>query len=191
MSSASIERTTKETSIRMTLSLDSADRTIESPLNFLGHMLDAFATHGRFGLTLEATGDVQVDQHHLVEDLGIVLGQCVAQLAGAGGVQRAGFWRMPMDEALADVAIDLCGRATCVQRVALGGRPIGDLDPASLPEFFLGFAREAKCSLHLDLVRAQNDHHAVEAVFKAFGRALRMALEPIGGAAPLSSKGVI
>jgi imidazoleglycerol-phosphate dehydratase len=189
---ATINRTTKETSIELTLTPGGGARSIDIPVKFLGHMLDAMATHGRFGLTLKATGDVDVDQHHLVEDVGIVLGQAVRKLAGdGGGIERAGFFRMPMDEALAEAAIDLSGRSVFVQRVELRERFVGDLDAPALKEFWLGFTREARCALHIDLVRAENDHHAVEACFKAFGRALRMALTPTGSDAPISSKGTL
>ncbi|TVQ30119.1 MAG: imidazoleglycerol-phosphate dehydratase [Phycisphaeraceae bacterium] len=187
---ADINRATRETSIELSLTTTSPDRAIDIPARFLGHMLDAFATHGRFGLTLRAAGDTDVDQHHLVEDLGIALGKAVRTLVADGaGIQRAGFWRMPMDESLADAAIDLCGRSTLELNLPLKDRFVGDLDSEALREFFLGFTREAACALHLDLIRSRNDHHAVEAIFKAFGRALRMALEPVDTPGPISSKG--
>jgi len=187
---ATIRRTTKETDIELALSLNDPDRSIDLPLKFLGHVLDGAATHGRLGLRLRATGDIDVDQHHLVEDVGIALGQATAQLfAGGAGRRRAGFWRMPMDESLAEVALDLSGRACFVGGYQLQDRMVGDLDAAALREFWLGFTREARCALHVDLVRSENDHHAVEAMFKAFGRALRMALSPVEADGPLSSKG--
>jgi len=190
--SAEVTRTTKETSITLALSLDDQSRDIDAPVRFLAHMLDAFAAHGRFGLRVRACGDTEVDQHHLVEDLGVVLGQTVARLVGDGaGLERAGCFRMPMDEALAEVAIDLCGRGALVERVRLRERWTGDLDTACLREFWLGFVRESRCALHIDLVRADNDHHAIEACFKAFGRALRAALMPVESAEPISTKGAL
>jgi len=190
--SATIDRTTKETSITLTLDPAGGERRIETPTRFLGHMLDAFATHGRFALSIDASGDVDVDQHHLVEDLGIVLGEALAKIVGDGaGVQRAGFFRMPMDEALCEAAVDFCGRGTLVDRVALRDRFVGDLDADALREFWKGLVRSARCSLHLDLVRAENDHHAVEASFKAFGRAVQMALTPVEPGQVVSSKGAL
>jgi imidazoleglycerol-phosphate dehydratase len=187
-----ITRTTKETDITLSLSTDDLARDIDIPVKFLAHMLDAFAAHGRFGLRVRATGDTEVDQHHLVEDLGIVLGQAIRDLVGGGaGIERAGWCRMPMDEALADIALDCCGRGTLVERIRLRDRWTGDLDTACLREFWLGVVRESRMALHIDLVRADNDHHAIEACFKGFGRALRAALMPVESNEPISTKGAL
>jgi len=193
MRTSTFERKTKETDIRLDLDLDRAgDAEADTELPFLNHMLEAFATHGRFGLAMRARGDLAVDPHHLVEDCGIALGTAVAQaLAQGGAVQRAGCFSFPMDGSLASAAVDLCGRPNLVWTVALEKTPLGTVVPDLFRDFFKGLTDGLRATVHLAVPYKDNDHHALEAVFKAFGRALRQAVEPVGGAGPLSSKGRI
>jgi imidazoleglycerol-phosphate dehydratase len=191
--SATVTRHTKETQITLTLHLDAEQPVnLDTNLPFLTHMLNTFACHGQFGLEVKAIGDVEVDPHHLIEDVGIVLGQALKQACGGayGGIQRAGHFRYPMDATLADVALDLCGRPNLQWHLPWVGRQVGTLDPQLFSEFFKGFVDHAGCTLHADVLRLDNDHHGIEAVFKAFTRALRMAVTPLQTpGALLSTKG--
>ncbi len=186
-------RETGETRIRMRLGLDGPpSSSIRTGLPFLDHMLDAFATHGRFALEAEAQGDVQVDPHHLVEDCGICLGATLAEALKDGRpTARAGCFLFPMDRSLAQVALDLCGRPNLVWEVELEPQPLGGIDPRLFQDFFKGLADAARATIHVRLLARDNDHHAVEAVFKAFGRALREAVAPVEGSGPVSTKGKI
>ena len=195
MRRASVERNTAETQIRLTLDLDgSGQRSIVSPVPFFNHMLDAIARHGLFDLTLDAKGDVEVDAHHTVEDVGICLGQAFRQALGdRKGISRYGDAAIPMDETLATAAIDFSGRASLVYRADdLKGRWIGTFDAELAREFFGGFAGAALCNLHLEVRYGENAHHMVEALFKAFARAARaaVALDPRVTGVP-STKGTL
>lgn len=196
MRTATINRTTKETQIQAQLNLENPANAntpdIETGLPFLDHMLHAFACHGRFDLTLQATGDIEVDPHHLIEDTGIVLGQAIRQaLPGYQGIQRAGSFAFPMDGTLVMVALDLCGRPNLTWNVRFGNFPVGGLDPNLFREFFKGLADGARATIHVHVLAQDNDHHLIEATFKAFGRALREAGLTLDCDIPLSTKGVL
>jgi imidazoleglycerol-phosphate dehydratase len=172
-----IERQTTETSISIRLSLDGRGRyDVRTGVRFLDHMLELFTRHGGFDLRLRAEGDLDVDQHHTVEDIGIALGEAVeAALGSRRGINRAGYFVMPMDESIGVVAIDLGGRAHAVVDARVKTLKVGDLQADLLTDFFEGFARGARANVHLKVLYGRSDHHKVEALFKAFGRALRMA----------------
>lgn len=194
--SARVERQTKETQIVVELGLDGTGvRSIATPLPFLGHMLDAVARHGLFDLTVQATGDVEVDGHHTVEDVGLVLGQAVKEALGdRAGIHRYGWATLPMDETLVTVAIDLSGRPAFVWKVdGLDGKWVGTFDCALAHEWFAAFAIKAECNLHVVLHHGGNPHHVIECIFKAFARALDQAtrIDPrLAGAVP-STKGTL
>jgi imidazoleglycerol-phosphate dehydratase len=172
-----IDRQTTETSIAIKLTLDGRGRyDVRTGVRFLDHMLELFTRHGGFDLRLRATGDLDVDQHHTVEDIGIALGEAVAEALGSRrGINRAGYFVMPMDESIGVVAIDLSGRAHAVIDTRVRTQKVGDLQADLLTDFFEGFARGARANVHLKVLYGRSDHHKVEALFKAFGRALRMA----------------
>jgi imidazoleglycerol-phosphate dehydratase len=172
-----IDRKTTETQIAIRLTLDGRGRyDVRTGVRFLDHMLELFTRHGGFDLELRATGDLDVDQHHTVEDIGIALGEAVeAALGSRRGINRAGYFVMPMDESIGVVAIDLGGRAHAVVDARVRTRLVGDLQAELLTDFFEGFARGARANIHLKVLYGRSDHHKVEALFKAFGRALRMA----------------
>ena len=177
MRRAVIERKTSETRIRLALDLDGRGKyDITSGIRFLDHMLELTARHGAFDLSLTADGDLDVDQHHTVEDLGIVLGEAVSKaLGGRRGIHRAGYFVMPMDEALAVAAIDLSGRTHAVVDLKLKVGRVGDLQAELVHDFFEGFAQGARANVHLKVLYGRSSHHHVEACFKAFARALRAA----------------
>ena len=174
---AKVERITGETQIRGEINLDGKGRyDVSTGIRFFDHMLELFAKHGGFDLKLHATGDLDVDQHHTVEDVGIVLGQLVAQALGnRKGVNRAGYFLMPMDETLAAVAIDLSGRPALVYHAPTRYRLVGDLQTELLHDFFDGFVVHAGANLHARVLYGRSNHHKIEAIFKCFGRALRFA----------------
>jgi len=192
--SASIARKTTETDIQIRLHLDGrGEHTIATGMPFLDHMLTQVARHGHFDLTLEATGDLHVDFHHTVEDLGIALGEAVSQALGdRAGIVRYGAARVPMDDALASVVVDLSGRPYLVfQAPQLKGERVGDFDLDLVREFFQGLANHLRANLHVQVEYGQNHHHMVEAAYKALGRALGQAtsVDPrLLGAVP-STKG--
>ena len=188
---AKIRRKTKETDIEMALNIDkSSPVEISTGIPFFDHMLNAFACHGRFSLVVKAKGDLEVDPHHLVEDCGITLGNTFAKaLGGFHGIARAGCFGFPMDESLASVAVDLCNRTNLVWKVKLGDSPISGFDPRLFREFCKGMADGMRATMHIVVPWKDNDHHAVEAVAKALGRALKMACEPLGSGKVLSTKG--
>ena len=195
MRRAEIERNTKETQIKVAVNLDgSGTSEIATPLPFFGHMLDAFGRHSLIDLKIEARGDVQVDGHHTVEDIGICLGQAVQKALGERrGISRFGDATIPMDESLARAAVDFGGRATFVYKAdGLRGRRVGSFDAELAREFFAGFASAAMCNLHLEAFYGENAHHILEALFKAFARALRaaVALDPREASVP-STKGTL
>lgn len=169
-----ITRKTRETDVSLTLDPDvQGGGAVGTGLPFFDHLLASMAFHGRFFLDVAATGDLDVDAHHLVEDVGIVLGQAFsAVLAKGGQVRRFAHAVIPMDEALANVTIDVCGRPTLVWKVRLPQECAGAFDLSLLREFFEGFTAQARISLHVDALRGRNSHHIVEAVFKALGKAL-------------------
>ena len=177
MRRGSVHRATTETDIVLRLNLDGRGRAkVSTGIRFLDHMLELVARHGAFDLDVVAKGDLDVDQHHTVEDLGIALGEAVRQALGSKrGILRAGYFLMPMDETLASVAIDFSGRAHCVCRWKFSARNVGDLQTELLEDFFRGFAQAAAANVHLQLLYGRSSHHQVEAIFKAFARALRFA----------------
>jgi imidazoleglycerol-phosphate dehydratase len=174
---ATIRRVTKETAIVLRLALDGKGRyDVRTGIRFLDHMLELVARHGAFDLKIDATGDLDVDQHHTVEDLGIALGEAVsAALGNRRGINRAGYFVMPMDETLAVAAIDLGGRIHTSVDLKLKVRTVGDLQAELVTDFFEGFAQGARANVHLKVLYGRSSHHHVEAVFKAFARALRVA----------------
>ena len=190
--SASLRRETRETNIDVSLDLDgSGNYQIETPIGFLNHMLELFSKHSGIDLQIFASGDVEVDFHHTVEDIGITLGECISNaLADRRGINRYGFFILPMDETLARVVIDLGGRPFLVFNAEFSSPRVGNFDVELVEEFFRGLTNHLKCNLHIDLLRGGNTHHSIEAIFKAFARALREAIKVTGDDIP-SSKGVI
>jgi imidazoleglycerol-phosphate dehydratase len=172
-----VDRKTRETRIAIRLALDGRGRyEIATGIRFLDHMLELVARHGAFDLTLCAEGDLDVDQHHTVEDAGIALGEAVAAALGTRrGINRAGYFVMPMDETLAVAAIDLGGRSHATVDLRLKVRRVGDLQSELVADFFEGFAQGARANVHLKVLYGRSSHHQVEAIFKAFARALRVA----------------
>ena len=192
---AAFNRQTSETQIRGRLVLDGQGRyDVSTGIRFLDHMLELFARHGGFDLTLHATGDLDVDQHHTVEDVGIALGEAVLKSLGTRkGINRAGYFVMPMDETLGVAAIDLGGRPHAVVDLRLKVKRVGDLQAELLDDFFQAFADGARANVHLKVLYGRSSHHQVEALFKAFGRALRVACERdrrLAGRLP-STKGLL
>lgn len=177
MRRAVVDRQTTETQIVLKLALDGKGRyRVRTGIRFLDHMLELFAKHGAFDLAVTATGDLDVDQHHTVEDLGIALGEAVSQALGdRKGINRAGYFVMPMDETLAVAAIDLGGRPATVVNLKVTTRLVGDLQAELVHDFFEGFAMGARANVHMNVMYGRSNHHKIEAVFKAFGRALRVA----------------
>lgn len=176
---AEIERNTLETQVSIKLNLDGTGvSSLETGVPFLDHMLDQVARHGLIDLDIKATGDLEIDAHHTVEDIGITLGQAITKAVGdKRGIRRYGHAYVPLDEALARVVIDLSGRPGLVYEVAFPRARIGEFEVDLLQEFFQGFINHATVTLHVDCLRGSNSHHIAETLFKAFGRALRMALE--------------
>jgi imidazoleglycerol-phosphate dehydratase len=174
---AVIDRRTAETAIVLSLALDGRGRyDVSTGIRFLDHMLELFARHGGFDLRVTATGDLDVDQHHTVEDLGITLGEAVLKAVGnKRGINRAGYFVMPMDETLAVAAIDLSGRPHTVVDLKGAAARVGDLQTELVHDFFEGFASGARANVHVKVMYGRSSHHKVEAVFKAFARALRVA----------------
>lgn len=174
---ATIERTTKETDIRVALTIDGRGKyAISTGIRFFDHMLELFAHHGGFDLDLKATGDLDVDQHHTVEDVGIVLGQAFAQALGdKRGILRAGYFVMPMDETLGLAAVDFSGRTAAVIDTKVKTRLVGDLQSELVFDFFEGFARGAHANVHARILYGRSNHHKIESLFKAFARAIRAA----------------
>jgi imidazoleglycerol-phosphate dehydratase len=177
---ATVTRDTQETRITVSLDLDGEGRlTCETGVPFLDHMLDQVARHGLIDLDIKAEGDRHIDDHHTVEDLGITLGQAFAEAIGdKRGIRRYGHACVPLDEALSRVVIDFSGRPGLFMDVAFTRAAVGRLDTQLFQEFFQGFVNHARVTLHLDNLKGENAHHQAETLFKAFGRALRMAVEP-------------
>ena len=192
---ANITRNTKETQIEMELNVDGTGVSeIDTGIPFFDHMLTLFAKHGLFDLKVKATGDIDVDYHHMVEDTGIVLGQAVKQALGdKGGIRRYGFFLLPMDESLARVVLDLSNRQAFVYNVDYQFPMVRDFSIVLVKEFFQAFANDAACNLHITLEYGEEPHHIAEAIFKGFARALDVAttVDPrLGGALP-STKGTL
>lgn len=175
---ATVERNTKETQITVTLKLDgSGQLDVETGLPFLDHMLDQIARHGLIDLTVRASGDLDIDAHHTVEDIGITLGQALSQALDKTGIRRYGHAYVPLDEALSRVVLDFSGRPGLDYHVQFVKGTVGNFDVDLFHEFFQGFVNHAMVTLHIDNIRGKNAHHQIETIFKAFGRALRMAME--------------
>jgi len=175
---ATIHRKTNETDIRLKLNLDGHGKArIATGIRFFDHMLDLVARHGAFDLHVDARGDLDVDQHHTVEDVGIAFGEAVQKTLGSKrGILRAGYFLMPMDETLAAAAVDLGGRPYCVVKAKIAAKRVGDFQVELLEDFFQAFAQSAKANVHLRSLYGRSSHHQVEAIFKAFARALRFAV---------------
>jgi len=175
---ATIHRKTKETDIRLRVNLDGrGEARIATGIRFFDHMLELVARHGAFDLAIEAKGDLDVDQHHTVEDTGIALGEALREALGTKrGILRAGYFIMPMDETLAFAAIDLSGRPFCVVDARIKAQRVGDFQTELAQDFFEGFAQAARANVHLRVPYGRSSHHQVEVMFKAFARALRFAV---------------
>jgi imidazoleglycerol-phosphate dehydratase len=175
---ATVERNTTETQIRARLALDGKGKyDVRTGVRFLDHMLELFTKHGGFNLELRASGDLDIDQHHTVEDVGIVLGDCFKQALGdKRGINRAGYFIMPLDETLAVAAVDLSGRPYLVCDAKFKQPLVGDLQTGLVEDFFYGFATHVGANVHLKLLYGRSTHHAVEALFKTFARAMKMAV---------------
>jgi imidazoleglycerol-phosphate dehydratase len=192
---ATIHRKTNETDIRLKFALDGQGKAhISTGIRFFDHMLELFARHGAFDLQLTARGDLDVDQHHTVEDVGIAIGEAVLRaLGGKRGILRAGYFVMPMDESLAVAAIDLGGRPYCVVDAKIKTTLVGDFQTELVEDFFQGFAQAARANVHMRALYGRSSHHQVEAMFKAFARALRFAVardKRLRGVLP-STKGLL
>jgi imidazoleglycerol-phosphate dehydratase len=191
--SATRERSTAETTIRLGLDLDGGDASAATGVGFLDHMLDLLARHGHLGLTVEATGDLETGAHHTVEDVGIVFGSALDEALGErAGIRRYGSALVPMDESLAECAIDISGRPLCVFDADLPATSIAGFDTELTEEFFRAVANASKMTLHISVRYGTNAHHMIEACFKAFARALRVAvsIDPDEGGVP-STKGTL
>jgi imidazoleglycerol-phosphate dehydratase len=175
---ATIHRKTNETNIHLELDLDGRGTArIATGIRFFDHMLELVARHGAFDLQVQARGDLDVDQHHTVEDVGITFGEAVLKALGSKrGILRAGYFLMPMDETLAAAAIDLGGRPFCVVKAKVSAKRVGDFQVELVEDFFQGFAQAARANVHLRSLYGRSSHHQVEAIFKAFARALRFAV---------------
>jgi len=203
MRTASITRKTGETQISLTLNLDGSGKCdVKNPIGFFDHMLKSFCKHGLFDLSGSIEGDLNVDQHHTIEDTGIVLGECFKKALGdCAGIFRSGFFIYPMDESLVQAAVDFGGRPYLVNNANLTGIPLvsvqngkeGTFQTDCFEDFWQGFVNAAACNLHIDVIRGRSDHHKIEGAFKAVSRAIRAAVEideRRGGTVP-STKGVI
>lgn len=203
MRTATVRRTTGETQIELTLNLDGSGKcTVENPIGFFDHMLKSFCKHGLFDLSGTIKGDLEVDQHHTIEDTGIVLGQCFQKALGnCAGIYRSGFFIYPMDETLAQAAVDFGGRPylvcnsniTGIPLVSVSGGKEASFQTDCFEDFWQGFTCNALCNLHIDVIRGRSDHHKIEACFKAVSRAIRNAIEidPRREGSIPSTKGVL
>lgn len=195
MREARVIRETNETRIRMVLELDGSGKTnIHTGIGFIDHMLELFAFHGSFDLDVECMGDLGVDSHHTVEDLGIVLGMCIKKALGDKlGIKRYGFFRMPMDEALFETVLDMSGRAYLVYNAPVNTQTLGNYETEMTEEFFRAVAYNCGMTLHMNLIYGSNTHHIIEAAFKSFGRALKeaVAIDENNKDRIVSSKGIL
>lgn len=190
---AVISRTTNETDIQLDLSLEgTGQHLIDTGVPFLNHMLTLFTVHGFFDMSVKAVGDIDIDDHHTTEDIGIVLGQAIAQtLGGKGGIARYSAVYLPMDETLVRMVIDVSNRPYLHFNVPLNEQKLGTFDSCLVKEFFRAVAQYAGLTLHIDMLHGENGHHIVEAIFKGFGRALAEAVKPLASGKVLSSKGCL
>lgn len=195
MRTAIVTRETTETRVSVTLDLDGrGEARVSTGIGFFEHLLQVFAKHGLFHLDVAAAGDLHVDQHHLIEDVGITLGQAFDQALGERlGIARAGFFVFPMDEAVAFVTVDLCGRSFLHFEAPFTGRFVGELEVALIEEFFFGFSQALRAVVHVTMPYGRNDHHKAEAIFKAFGKAMKgaVALEERASGEVPSTKGTL
>jgi len=193
MREASFSRATRETEITARVNLDGNGKaTIDTGIGFFDHMLTALAVHSGMDIDITAKGDLAVDGHHTVEDTGLVLGQAIGEALGdKGGITRFGFAQIPMDEALASVAIDLSGRPYLVFNGSLTNGRVGGFDCCLTEEFFKALTAKAGITVHINLLYGENNHHKIEAIFKAFAHALQMAVTQSGNEGALSSKGML
>ena len=192
MRTATVERKTKETDIWLSLDLDGGKVSVNTGIGFFDHMLNSFATHGGFGLQVKVKGDLLVDEHHTVEDTGIVLGKALGEALGdKGGIERFGSFYVPMDEALAFASVDVSGRPFLVFDAAFPQERCGGYDCAMTVEFMRALAFNAGITLHLRSLYGDNSHHITEALYKAAAHALRLAVKPNESGKPLSTKGVL
>lgn len=177
MRTAVISRASKETDIKIKLNIDGKGKyNIKTPINFFTHMLEAVSKHGLFGLEMSVRGDVHVDQHHTIEDSGILLGQAFKKALGdKRGINRSGFFAFPMDDSLAIIAVDIGGRPYLKYKTKFKRRKCGDIDTDAIEHFFLGFTMGLSCNLAVYVPYGKDDHHKIEAIFKAFGKAMKMA----------------
>ncbi len=176
---ATIERNTKETSIKLALNLDGSGKSeLNTGIPFLDHMLEQISRHGLVDLTIDAKGDLEIDAHHTVEDIGICLGEALREAVGdKAGIVRYGHAYVPLDEALSRVVLDLSGRPGLEYQISFPKETVGGFDIELFKEFFQAISNHGRITLHIDAIRGDNNHHIIETVFKAFGRALRMAVE--------------
>ncbi|WP_312642364.1 imidazoleglycerol-phosphate dehydratase HisB [Hydrogenoanaerobacterium sp.] len=192
MRTAEVTRTTRETDITLYLNLDGTGKAeISTGIGFFDHMLTAFAVHSGFDLTVKAKGDLEVDSHHTIEDVGIVLGRAFAQAVDRGEIARFGSFFVPMDEALANCSLDISGRAYLVFNAEFANPLIGQYDTAMTEHFFLSFANNAGVTLHINVPYGRDDHHKAEAIYKAVAHSLKIAVQPNSKGEVLSSKGVL
>lgn len=194
MRTATVKRKTNETDIDLTLSLEKGERHIDTGCGFLDHMLDLFAKHGSFGLSVTCKGDTYVDFHHTVEDVGIALGEAFTKALGdKKGIIRYGFFTLPMDEALILTAVDLSGRAYLGYNLTVPAKRLGSFETELVKEFFYGFVRTAACTLHIQQLAGKNSHHIIEGAFKSFGRSMKAAcaIDAADPDAIPSTKGVL
>ena len=191
MRTAEIERNTKETQIKISLDLDGGEVNVSTGIGFFDHMLTAFGVHGGFGLNVQVTGDLEVDTHHTVEDAGIALGMAFKQALGdMGGINRYGSFYIPMDESLALCALDISNRPFLVFKANFNEERCGDYETCCTEEFFRAFAVNSGITLHINLLYGSNSHHGIEAIFKAFAHAMKIAVAKNDGGI-LSTKGVL
>ena len=192
MRNVTINRKTKETDISLNLNIDGEGKSIiNTGIGFLNHMLTSFAFHGKFDLEIKCVGDLQVDDHHTVEDIGILLGQAFNKaLEEKIGIKRFSSMSIPMDESLATVNVDISNRAFLIYNVIFENQKIGTMETQNFKEFFKAFVNESKMTLHINLIYGENDHHKIEAIFKAFAKAIKEATS-INGTRIESSKGVL
>lgn len=192
MRTAQLKRTTKETDIQVELNLDGNGNTsISTGIGFFDHMLDQLGKHSGMDLSVSAKGDLHIDDHHLVEDVGLAVGDCLLKaLDDKKGISRYGFFYVPMDETLVRVVLDLSGRPYCVFNASFTRDKVGEMNTEMVREFFVAVSNTLKCNLHVEVLYGINDHHKIEGIFKAFARALKIAITVTGTSLP-STKGVL
>ena len=192
MRNSSVERNTKETQIKCSFCIDGGDVNVKTGIGFFDHMLVAFAHHGGFGLELDVKGDLEVDTHHTAEDTGIVLGTAFKEaLGGFSGIERYGFFSIPMDESLANASLDISNRPFLVFNAEFAQELCGDFETAVCEEFWRAFAMNSGITLHINVPYGNNAHHQIEAIFKAVAHALKIAVTPNEDGSTLSTKGVL